>query len=441
MKRVSRFVLVAGLFFAEQPCGSASAFLTFHRKEVQHQGKSNFSSSITEKHCQNDSTSLLPLRNYKSGVHSDTTTRLCLASTRKRPKGKPTPAALANVTIIGIDDDENNGRSTTDRQQRRKRAIPEDFEKRKEEWEAKYGSLQALCRTFGGCNNRLYGDLSGEQARLLYHTLLPRSIVALQEAGILEAEELAPLAYQARLAAKEYARMRSTLPNRLLAMAFDSYRSWRREGNPLKTKGLTWEDLWDKYEAQIVEEECESEIKQGKKCLLDRDALMQRIYLRILEKSCATNQAFDKMFLNEKKATIPVSTSSVTDMGELASIASQLETDVREILLPPEDRKKLAKIDVKIEKADTKARQKAEAKQISAAKNENKLLRKELKHEIKQAMKDLKFMKAGSAASETDRPRNEDNDAAEGVVDKDTKQAQYRVLRIAANARRKLRVL
>ena len=148
----------------------------------------------------------------------------------------------------------------------------------------RYGSVEALRQTFGRSPSK-WGDLDPEATRQLYHTLLPRSLLGLHMAGLMKPDELAPLAYQARVAAKEYARMRSKLPQRVLAMAFDSYRSWKRDGNPLNFKGLSWEDLWDKYEAQIVQEECDSELKQGKKCLLDREALTKRIYLRILERS------------------------------------------------------------------------------------------------------------------------------------------------------------
>lgn len=147
---------------------------------------------------------------------------------------------LSNVTIVGIDD----GPEESKRRQRRKQRA-EEFQARRKAWEDKYGSADALCRTFGGCANPILGDLDGEATRQLYHTLLPRSLWALQEADILQPEELAPLAYQARMAAKEYARRRSKLPTRLLAMAFDGYRSWKRDGNPLNTKGLTWQDLWE----------------------------------------------------------------------------------------------------------------------------------------------------------------------------------------------------
>eukprot|EP00977_Amphora_coffeiformis_P009702 scaffold2234_cov165-Amphora_coffeaeformis.AAC.1 len=158
---------------------------------------------------------------------------------KKESRERNSSSSFSNVTIVGIDEPETSKR----RRQRKQRS--DEFEARRKAWEDKYGSADALCRTFGGCANPIWGDLDGEATRELYHTLLPRSLWALQEADILQPEELAPLAYQARVAAKEYARRRSTLPNRLLAMGFDGYRSWKRDGNPLNTKGLSWEDLWE----------------------------------------------------------------------------------------------------------------------------------------------------------------------------------------------------
>ena len=181
-------------------------------------------------------------KNDSHNYYSNTRNALWFAGFGKKKKDSietRNSSSFSNVTIVGIDEPE-----TSKRRQRRKERS-EEFEARRKAWEDKYGSADALCRTFGGCANPVWGDLDGEATRELYHTLLPRSLWALQEADILQPEELAPLAYQARMAAKEYARRRSTLPNRLLAMGFDGYRSWKREGNPLNTKGLTWKDLWE----------------------------------------------------------------------------------------------------------------------------------------------------------------------------------------------------
>ena len=80
------------------------------------------------------------------------------------------------------------------------------------------GSASALARMFG--NPPLWGDLSP-------NTLLPRSLLGLHTMGLMNPEELASLAYEARIAAKEYARSRCVWTGRLITKAFDQYRSLR----------------------------------------------------------------------------------------------------------------------------------------------------------------------------------------------------------------------
>ena len=105
---------------------------------------------------------------------------------------------LSNITSTSLSSFDNLGR------RERKRAIAR--QQRINAWLAKYGSSNALQQTFGkyATNQKL----SPTQTRALYHTLLPRSLLALSELDILDPSDLAPLAYQARIAAKEYARSR-----------------------------------------------------------------------------------------------------------------------------------------------------------------------------------------------------------------------------------------
>ena len=105
---------------------------------------------------------------------------------------------ITNITSISSSSFDNLGR------RERKRAIAR--QQRINAWLAKYGSSDALQQTFGkyATNQKL----SPTQTRALYHTLLPRSLLALSELDILDPFDLAPLAYQARIAAKEYARSR-----------------------------------------------------------------------------------------------------------------------------------------------------------------------------------------------------------------------------------------
>ena len=105
---------------------------------------------------------------------------------------------LTNITSTSLSSFGNLGR------RERKRVIAR--QQRINSWLAKYGSSNALQQTFGkyATNQKL----SPTQTRALYHTLLPRSLLALSELDILDPSDLAPLAYQARIAAKEYARSR-----------------------------------------------------------------------------------------------------------------------------------------------------------------------------------------------------------------------------------------
>ena len=117
----------------------------------------------------------------------------------------------------------------------RKRVIAR--QQRINSWLAKYGSSNALQQTFGkyATNQKL----SPTQTRALYHTLLPRSLLALSELDILDPSDLAPLAYQARIAAKEYARSRcnTSTGQALLTMLNPELR--KKYNQP----SMTWDDM------------------------------------------------------------------------------------------------------------------------------------------------------------------------------------------------------
>ena len=93
-----------------------------------------------------------------------------------------------------------------------------------------------------------------------------------------------------------------------------------------KSSSMSWEEeLYKKYEAQIVEEACNSELNNNP----SEENLTMRIHLRMLEKSCSTNQAFDAMLLTDEDHD---------DSEYLDSVARKLEEDVRFLLLPHEER-------------------------------------------------------------------------------------------------------
>eukprot|EP00567_Pseudictyota_dubia_P000396 CAMPEP_0197465260 /NCGR_PEP_ID=MMETSP1175-20131217/64447_1 /TAXON_ID=1003142 /ORGANISM="Triceratium dubium, Strain CCMP147" /LENGTH=632 /DNA_ID=CAMNT_0043001267 /DNA_START=1094 /DNA_END=2992 /DNA_ORIENTATION=- len=168
----------------------------------------------------------------------------------------------------------------------------DDYERRKLEWAAKYTDVSTLRRSFGTNRNKLWGDFDPETTRKLYHTLLPRALIALNDLGVMTEQELAPLAYEARCAAKKYARERCVVPGRIFAMAYDGFRSWRDHGR-FNPEGMTWDQVWDKYERQITEELGEEEED-------DADEVTRQICLRILERSCRTNPKVDKIFLGDE---------------------------------------------------------------------------------------------------------------------------------------------
>ncbi|KAL7481204.1 hypothetical protein ACHAW6_006881 [Cyclotella cf. meneghiniana] len=252
----------------------------------------------------------------------------------------------------------NRSSEELSRRERKKRLEQLQKQRRRNRWVKRYGTVDALKETFGA--GPPWGDLSPTQTRALYHTLLPRSLLALNEMGLVQAEDLAPLAYEARIAAKEYARSRCVWTGRLGVFLFDQYRSLRDRGRLIKpgdSSSMSWEEIWAKYEGQIIREQTEKAKK------LDEDELIMQTYMRILERSCSTNQAFDSLFLKG-------------DGGNninLTSIASQLESDVRAILLSPGDISKAEKRLKKQEKKQQKKREKEAKLEMKAVKKKKKL--------------------------------------------------------------------
>lgn len=178
----------------------------------------------------------------------------------------------------------------------------------KEAWAARYTTVEALRQTFGRNKNPLWGDLDAVTTRRLYKTLLPRALLELYHCHGASSEDLAPLAYRARVAAKLYARERSTVPCRLSACMFDGVRNLRKYGS-FQMSGMSYPQLWEKYARQIMEEgEWE-----------DEEDLTSKICFKILQKSCETNSAVDSLLLEE-------------DAMDLQEITRKLERDVFSLL-------------------------------------------------------------------------------------------------------------
>ena len=183
----------------------------------------------------------------------------------------------------------------------------------KEAWAASFTTVEALRDTFGRNRNPLWGDLDARTTRRLYKTLLPRALLELYHTHGASSEDLAPLAYRARVAAKKYARERCELPARIAASLFDGFRQFRKYGR-FQVSGISYPQLWEKYATQIMEEED----------FADEQDLTSKVCYKILEKSCETNKQVDSLFLSDEE--------------DLQEITRKLEQDVYDLLEDePED--------------------------------------------------------------------------------------------------------
>jgi hypothetical protein len=217
----------------------------------------------------------------------------------------------------------------------------QEYQRRKEEWAKRYTSLNGLREAFGSNRNKLWGDLDAATTRKLYKTLLPNALCELVlELGV-EPEELAPLAYKARKAAKLYARERCHVPARIMANLFDGFRQWKRYGR-FQPNGMSYEQLWEKYYHQQLEEAHQHHHHGiGEDDSLDLDdtvteeEIVSQTCQKILEKSCTTNEMIDSMVLGHKH---PERESHRVRKHRndliLERISRTLERDVRKLLDP-----------------------------------------------------------------------------------------------------------
>ncbi len=168
-----------------------------------------------------------------------------------------------------------------------------------------------------GTNKNVFGDWSFRETREFYKKMLPYTLQIDGALGM-SLEERAIAAAEARRAVRMYCRERCVLPGRVMSTLYDGLRSFseRREWN---TEGLSWDDLKEKYAKEGLEN-------------LGADAseelLMMYVYSRVLEKSCETNDFFDKIAildLGAKGIELPEKTflPSWRTLIELRNTASQ----------------------------------------------------------------------------------------------------------------------
>jgi len=195
--------------------------------------------------------------------------------------------------------------------------------------------VTTLRSLFGENRNKLWGDLDNETARKLYHTLLPRVLLRVQETkdcySEITPDELAHLAYQARVAAKEYARERCNVPGRIFAMAYDGFRHLKQYGK-WSAKGMSWDEVWEKYSREIQEEILYSVHHEpdsaSEFASLKLEDLTKQVCLRILERSCKTNTTIDRLFM--KDGFEVVEGSSVA--ADVLLIARQFDQEINELI-------------------------------------------------------------------------------------------------------------
>jgi hypothetical protein len=209
---------------------------------------------------------------------------------------------------------------STNRKKYGHKTLDKAYQRQKEKWADRYTSVDALRETFGSNQNKLWGDLEAGMARRLYKTLLPRALLELSRVGAMPAEDLAPLAYQARVAAKLYTRERCTMPARLGATLYDGFRHWKTYGK-FQAHGLTYEQLWEKYAKAILESQ--QHYNNGE----EPSSVNVQVCQKIIERSCQSNERVDSLVLTDDDIEY--------DENEfLRSIHSQLQRDVYELLLP-----------------------------------------------------------------------------------------------------------
>jgi hypothetical protein len=194
--------------------------------------------------------------------------------------------------------------------------------------------VTTLRKIFGRNKNKLWGDLDPETTRILYHTLLPRALLRLHTQG-LTPDELAPLAYEARCAAKQYARERCNVPGRVASVMFDGVRHVKIYGK-WSSKGLTWDQIWEKYEQQVLEDLMAS-LKDGSEdgthmvSSANVKDLTTQVCKRILERSCSTNGLVDRVVMSNGKEGSDNKRRSSTAQ-EVLAIANKFDQEIHELI-------------------------------------------------------------------------------------------------------------
>jgi len=150
-------------------------------------------------------------------------------------------------------------------------------------------TVEELRQTHGE-RQRWYGDLSASEARQLYHSLLPTSLLdecaPSDDEHALSVSERARIAVSARRAARLYVRERSLLHVTLGCELLDGVRQLMEHGT-FQTDGPSEEQLWDKYVQRYAP------LASSDADFLDGGSLHEELCYTILRKACTSNRHVD----------------------------------------------------------------------------------------------------------------------------------------------------
>merc|ERR1712238_609018 len=100
-------------------------------------------------------------------------------------------------------------------------------------------------------------------------------------------------------------------------------------GGTWNVEGMSWEQIWYKYEAQILDEMYEEGGTQRYEEHEFQEEIVAQICLRILERSCITSKLFDGVLLQGDKN---VSRKKMISAEQaVAHVTAKLERDMQEL--------------------------------------------------------------------------------------------------------------
>jgi len=208
------------------------------------------------------------------------------------------------------------------------------YELRRNEWLARFGSFEAVQSTYG--KGTLWGDLDSLQARILRHALLTRALLALNEMGLMRRDELALLAYQARMAVSAYAQSRTRVSDIYWISLYHNFKMLQGkwwDTTPvhisLRPEGriMLEEYAWARAAVPVKGKMLFNHVVAQNIVLEQDDTLTMRIYARLLERSCGNDQAYASLFF----------ISPFGGQRDLAAVAAQLENEIKLFLQCPEN--------------------------------------------------------------------------------------------------------